>query len=294
MRDLNELQIFTLVGQELNLTRAAAALEISKATVSRAIMSLETRLATRLFERTTRRLVLTEAGEAYLIYARRAVEEAESADAAVWQLSGEPRGTLRVAMPVTLARSSVAPRLSRFLRKHPELRIEMTLRGGQIDPIAQRLDVAFQTARPSTDSQTIQKRIRVIELGIYATKGYLSAAPPLRSPQDLPQHACFTMTTEHEGTTWTLSKDGRTQDVRLRGRVSVGDPVVHHYLCLGGVGLAILPHWLAQEDVKRKRLLRVLPDWRPNPMELYVLYPTRLSVTPKLTAFMKFIESVVP
>ena len=128
MKDRNELQIFTLVAQELNLTRAAAALEISKATVSRAIMGLEARLATRLFERTTRRLVLTEAGEAYLIYARRAVEEAKNADVAVWQLSGEPRGTLRVAMPVTLARSSVAPRLSRFLRKYPQLRIEMTLR----------------------------------------------------------------------------------------------------------------------------------------------------------------------
>src|SRR4051794_37414376 len=140
MQDLNELQIFTSVVQEMSFSRAAGALEISKAAVSRAIASLERRLATRLFERTTRRVRLTEAGEIYLAYARRAMEEAEAAEAAVSRLADQPRGTLRIAMPVTLAQSSVAPRLARFLQTYPELRLEITLKGGQIDPVAQRVD----------------------------------------------------------------------------------------------------------------------------------------------------------
>ena len=294
MKDLNELQIFTLVVQEMSFTRAAGALEISKAAASRAVTNLENRLATRLFERTTRRLRLTEAGEIYLTYARRAMEEAESAEAAVSKLADQPRGTLRVAMPVTLAQSSVAPGLARFLQTYPELRLDITLKGGQIDPIAQRVDVVFQTTRPETDSQLIQKRMISVQLGIYASRQYLAAAPPLHSAQDLVQHSCVTLTSAREGTTWRLHKGARVQEVRLLGRVSVGDPVIHHRLCLDGVGIAILPNWLVHDRVRKRHLVRVLPDWTPNPIELYVIYPTRLSMTPKLNAFLKFMEDVVP
>jgi LysR family transcriptional regulator, regulator for bpeEF and oprC len=294
MKDLNELQIFSVLAREMSFTRTAEALEISKAAVSRAITSLEERLATRILERTTRRLRLTEAGEIYLIYAKRCMEEAEYAEAAVSKLAEQPRGTLRVAMPVTLARSSIAPKLAQFLKTYPELRIEITLRGGQIDPIAERVDVVFQTTRPEVDAQTIQKRLAIIEMGIYACRHYLATAPSLRAPQDLAQHSCLTMTTVREGTTWRLSKGGKVEEVRLRGRVSVGDPVIHRQLCIDGVGIAILPDWLVRDDVRRKRLIRILPEWAPAPLELYALYPTRLSLTPKLNTFLNFVETVVP
>ena len=293
MNDFNELQIFALVAEEMSFTRAAAALSISKAAASRAIVQLEARLATRLIERTTRRLTLTEAGETYLAYVRRALEEVADAEAAVSKLSEQPRGTLRVAMPVTMARSSVGPKLTQFLDEFPELRVEMMLRGGQIDPVAQRVDVAFQTTRPEIDSQIIQKRMRTIALGIYASKPYLASAGPLNAPLELVQHACITMTTSREGTTWSLHKEGKVQEVRLRGRVSVGDPMIHHQLCRDGAGVAIIPEWEVREDVKKKRLVRVLPDWKPSPLELYVLYPTRLSMTPKLNVFLKFVEGVI-
>jgi DNA-binding transcriptional LysR family regulator len=294
MKDLNELQIFSVLAREMNFTRTAEALEISKAAVSRAISSLEERLATRLLERTTRRLRLTEAGEIYLIYAKRCMEEADFAEAAVSRLAEQPRGTLRVAMPVTLARSSIAPKLAQFLKTYPELRIEITLRGGQIDPIAERVDLVLQTTRPEVDAQTIQKRLAIIEMGIYACRRYLETAPALRAPQDLTQHSCLTMTTVREGTIWCLSKGGKVDEVRLRGRVSVGDPVVHRQLCVDGVGIAILPDWLVRDDVGRKRLIRVLPEWAPTPLELYALYPTRLSLTPKLNTFLNFVETIVP
>src|SRR5262245_48257645 len=294
MKDLNELQIFSVLAREMSFTRTAEALEISKAAVSRAIAGLEERLATRLLERTTRRLRLTEAGEIYLIYAKRCMEEAESAEAAVSKLAEQPRGTLRVAMPVTMARSSIAPKLAQFLKAYPEVRIEITLRGGQIDPIAERVDLVLQTTRPEVDAQTIQKRLAIIEMGIYACRRYLATAPSLRAPQDLAQHSCLTMATTREGTNWRLSKGGKVEEVRLRGRVSVGDPVIHRQLCLDGVGVAILPDWLVRDDVRRKRLIRILPEWAPAPLELYALYPTRLSLTPKLNTFLNFVEIIVP
>jgi DNA-binding transcriptional LysR family regulator len=294
MTDLNELQIFTAIAQEMSFTRAAGAVGISKAAASRAISNLEERLSIRLFERTTRRLALTEAGEIYLMHAKRAMEGAEDAEAAVSKLSEQPRGTLRVAMPVTLARSSVGPKLAEFLQRYPELRIEITLRGGRMDPIAERVDVVFQTARPETDSQIIQKRMTTVKVGIYASRQYLANAAPLRSPQDLIKHSCLTMTAVRGGTSWHLSKSGKVQEVRLRGRVVVGDPMIHHQLCRDGAGVAAIPEWEVHEDVRKKYLLRVLPEWTPSPIELYVLYPTRLSMTPKLNAFLKFMEAVMP
>ncbi len=222
------------------------------------------------------------------------MEEAESGEAAVSKLADQPRGTLRIAMPVTLAQSSVAPRLTRFLQTHPELRLDITLKGGQIDPIAQRVDVVFQTTRPETDSQLIQKRMVTVQLGIYASQQYLAASPALREPQDLVQHSCITLTAAREGSSWKLHKDGKVQEVRLRGRVSVGDPVIHHRLCLDGAGIAILPNWLVPEGVRKKQLVRVLPEWIPSPIELYVIYPTRLSMTPKLNAFLEFMKGVLP
>jgi DNA-binding transcriptional LysR family regulator len=294
MNDLNELQIFTSVVQEMSFTRAASALDISKAAASKAVSSLENRLATRLFERTTRRVRLTEAGEIYLAYAKRAMEEAEAAETAVSQLSEQPRGTLRIAMPVTLAQSSVASNLTRFLETFPDLRLDITLKGGQIDPIAQRVDVVFQTTRPDADSQLIQKRLRTVPLSLYASPQYLKAAPPLRAPQDLTQHSCLTLTSSREGTIWKLQKETKVQEIRLRGRVSIGDPVVHHRLCLDGAGIAILPNWLVTSRDRSGELIRVLPGWTPSPIELYVIYPSRLSMTPKLNAFLTFMKSLFP
>ena len=294
MRNLNELVIFTSIVQEASFTRAADALQISKAAASKAVASLESRLGTRLFERTTRRLRLTEPGEVYLSYAQRAVEEADDGEAAIFRLAEKPRGLLRVVMPVTLAHASVAPKLARFLRRYPELRLDIALRGGQVDPIAERVDVAFQTAKPVTDSRIIQKRMTTVGMGIYAGVEYLKSVPPLQAPQDLLQHSCITLTTAREGTSWVMHKDGVTQEIRLRGKIAIGDPIIHLRLCLDGVGIAILPNWVAIDQVRKGRIVRVLPGWTPVPLELYALYPTRLSMTPKLNVFLKFIGDVVP
>ena len=294
MRNFDQIGIFVAIVEEMSFTRAADVLEISKAAASKAVANLEARLGARLFERTTRRLRLTEAGEIYLSYARRALEEADDGEAAVTKLNEKPRGTLRVVMPVTLAQTSVAPRLARFLRRYPELRLDIALKGGQIDPIAQRVDVAFQTARPAVDSQVIQRRMLTVQMGIYASAGYLASASPLRSPNDLLQHSCLTLTAARKGASWTLQKNGKAQEIRLRSRIAIGDPVVHLRLCMDGVGIAILPNWLANDHMRKRRIVRVLPDWEPSPIELYVLYPTRLSMTPKLKAFLDFMEVVAP
>ena len=294
MRDLNELAIFTAIVDEMSFTRAADALEVSKALASKAMARLEARLGARLFERTTRSVRLTEAGEIFADYARRALDEANEGEAAITKLNEKPQGMLRVVMPVTLAQRSVATKLARFLRRYPEMRLDIVLKGGQIDPITQRVDVVFQTAKPAMDSRVIQKRMLTVQMGLYASLNYLKNASAIRSPQDLLQHSCLTLTAARDGTIWKLHSLGRAQEVRLRSRIAIGDPVIHLQLCMDGVGVAILPDWLANDRSRRREIVRVLPDWAPTPIELYVLYPTRLSMTPKLKAFLEFMEGVLP
>lgn len=294
MRDLNELVIFTAIVDQMSFTRAADVLEISKAAASKAIANMEARLGARLFERNTRSLRITEAGEILLNYARRALEEANEGEVAVTKLNQKPRGTLRVVMPVTLAQRSVAPKLARFMRRYPDLRLDIMLKGGQTDPISQRVDVVFQTAKPITDSRVIQKRMLEVKMGIFASSDYLKNAPRLHAPEDLLEHSCLTLTALREGIIWKLHHDGKTKEIRLRSRISVGDPVVQLQLCADGAGVAILPNWLANDEIRKRQLVRVLPEWLPSPMELYVLYPTRLSVTPKLRAFLDFVERALP
>jgi DNA-binding transcriptional LysR family regulator len=97
-----------------------------------------------------------------------------------------------------------------------------------------------------------------------------------------------------ERTKWILYSNGKVHEIHLRGRIAVGDPAIQQRLCLDGAGIAILPNWIALDNVRRKQLLRVLPEWTPASLELYVLYPTRLSMTPKLNAFLRFMDDVVP
>jgi DNA-binding transcriptional LysR family regulator len=295
MNDFNEIAIFATVAQQKGFTRAAAALKISKAAVSRSVTSLESRLGSRLFERTTRRLRITEAGEAFLFHAKLAVQEGQLAEVAVSRLSERPRGMLRVVLPVTLAQASVAPKLASFLATYPELAIDLQLKGGQNDPIGQNVDVIFQTSRPVKDSQLIQKRIVTVPMGLYASPQYLAGSGTLRSPEDLTQHSCLTAKDSSDGMmTWHLWKDNKEYEVRVRGRVSVGDPIVQHRLCVDGAGVAILPKWLVTREATDGSLTNVLSEYAPTPIELYMIYPTRLSMTPKLKVFVAFIKSVVP
>lgn len=169
----------------------------------------------------------------------------------------------------------------------------MVLTGGQMNPISLRVDVAIQTSRPENDSQLLQRRLAILSRGLYASKHYLRTASEILTPQDLLQHSCLTLATTGEGTNWLLRKDKTVQEVRLRGKVVVGDPSVHHRLCLDGIGVSILPHWEVHVDVRKKKLVRVLPDWTPSPVELYAVYPAPLSMTPKLQVFFKFMEQAL-
>jgi len=294
VKNLNELQFFVQVSQTQSFTRAAKRLGVPKSTVSRAILRLETRLGVRLVERTTRRVALTEMGELYLNRCQRVMEEAEQADLAVGALQARPRGTLKVGAPVAFARSILGPSMGEFLAIYPELRLHVVLLNGDEFARDGSLDVIVR-AGALEDSGLLVKPLMKIRLGVYASPGYLAERKIPESPADLPQLSCITTSCDSHGeagdfATWRLRRELELREVRVDSRVTVPDPTINHQLALAGAGVALLAQSVVRADVADGRLVRVLPEWEPEPVELHALYPSRLDSSPKVRAFLQFLR----
>jgi DNA-binding transcriptional LysR family regulator len=294
MTNLNELQFFVHVSQTQSFTGAAKRLGVPKSSVSRTIQRLERRLGVRLVERTTRRVALTEVGELYLNHCRRVMEEAEQADLAVGALQAKPRGTLRVGAPVAFARSILGPSMGEFLAMYPELRMHLQLLNGNESPRAGSLDVIVR-AGPLEDSGLLVKPLMRIRLGAYASPAYLKRHKTPDSPAGLMQQSCITMTCGTFGepgdfAMWRLRRGGELKEVRVDARVSVPDPTINHQLALAGTGVALLAQSVVRADVEQGRLVRLLPEWEPEPVELHALYPSQLNSSPKVRVFLQFLR----
>ncbi len=268
-----------------------------KSSVSRAIVRLEARLGVRLLERTTRSVTLTEAGGLYLDHCRKVMEDAEQADLAVGALLAKPRGRLCVATTVMFARFVLAPLMGEFLERCPELRLILQTIVPDGAPRDGGVDVTIRSG-PVEDSRMLMKPVMRVTLGAYASPAYLRKTEkscPLRSPADLQAHSCITTNCglhgePTENAVWRMRRGAELRAVRVEPRAAVSDVSINHQLALSGVGIALLGQRIARTDVAAGRLVRVLQDWQPDPVELYALYPSRLSTSPKVRALLEFLS----
>ena len=294
MIDLNELQYFVQVSRARSFTAAADHFGVPKSSVSRAIAGLEERLGVRLIERTTRSVSLTEAGEIYFDRCQRVIEEAELADLSIGAMHAVPRGRLRIGAPVAFARFMLAPRLPEFVRRYPELRLQVQMTGGELTPQQANLDVLIRPG-PLEDSSLLARPLATIHLGVYASPAYLKGRKLPKTPADLRQLdalviACGPHGQPAEHATWRLRRGADTQEVRVEARISVPDPTINLQLAVGGAGVTILSRHAAEKEVARKRLVRLLPAWEPESVQLFALYPAKLNSSPKVRALIEFLR----
>jgi DNA-binding transcriptional LysR family regulator len=294
MTDLNELQFFAQVAKAHSFTIAAKRLGVPKSSVSRAVRRLEGRLGVRLVERTTRNVALTEVGEVYLDRCQRVLEEAEQADLAVGALLAKPHGKLRVGAPAIFARSILGPILGEFLATYPEVRLHLQLLGGEASLPERGLDLVIRPG-PLEDSGLLAKPLMRIRLGVYASPHYLEHRAIPDSPAALRQQSCITTSCGTFGepgdsAIWRLRRGSELKEVRVESRASVPDPAINRQLALAGVGVVLLAQSIARPDVEQGRLVQLLPDWEPDPVELHALYSSRLNSSPKVRVFLEFLR----
>lgn len=293
--DLNDLRLFVEVSQKHSFTEAGRQLGIPKSTVSRALRRLEERLGVRLVERTTRRVSLTEVGELYLNHCRRVMEEAEQADLAVGALLAEPRGLLRVGVTIPFARFIAGPILAEFLAKYPGVQVQMQMLDSDAGLREGALDLVIRGGSLGDSGLLVKPLLRVLPWAV-ASPVYLASYPEPGTPADLRRHRCITASWGMAGgeatptATWRLRRGNEVAVVQVEARVAVPDPEMNRQLALAGVGIALLSRSMVRGDIEEGRLVRVLPEWGPEPVQVHALYPTRLGSSPKVRAFLEFLR----
>ncbi|MBJ6763573.1 LysR family transcriptional regulator [Myxococcaceae bacterium JPH2] len=289
--DLNELLIFARVVQTGSFTAAARGLRMPKSTVSRKLSELEERIGAQLLQRTTRKLHLTEVGRAYYEHCERVVAEAEAAELAVTRMQAGPQGLLRVTTPLTF--SFIAPLVQTFLKRYPDVQLELLCTDRAVDLMEEGFDLAVRAGKLA-DSSLMARRLGDIERVAVASPEYLKARGTPRTPADLTKHDCLIFGTTLEGNVWTLHAGGRSVDVKVSGRLVVNEPDMLRAVTMAGAGIALLPSLHSAEDLTSGRLQRVLPDWSSAGAPVHAVYPPTRHHVPKVMAFVEFLREQWP
>jgi DNA-binding transcriptional LysR family regulator len=280
--DLNEILVFARVVQAGSFTIAAAKLGMPKSTVSRKVSELEERLKSRLLQRTTRKLSLTDVGRTYYEYCARIVSEVEDAERAVGNLQETPRGLLRVTAPINVG--FLGPIVSDYLKRYPEVRLELFCTPRAVDLVEERFDLGIR-AGALADSTLIARSLGSVRWLLVATPAYLKRRGRPRSPEDLKKHDCLFFGAGLDSAALRLEDRERSVQVTVSTRLMVSDNDVLHAAATAGLGIALLPAFLCVEDLRARRLERVLGDWNAPPTPVQVVYPSTRHLSPKVKTF---------
>ena len=281
--DLNDIVVFTRVVQTGSFTAASHALDMTKSSVSRKVSELEDRVGARLLQRSTRKLGLTDIGRAYYDHCARIVSELEEADLAVSRMQQEPRGLLRVTVP--LAFGQLGKILSELLKRHPELQLEVVATDRRVDLIEEGFDVALR-AGTLEDSTLIARPIGAIKRPLVAAPSYLRKNGIPKTPADLEKHECL----QFSAAQWTLKAPNKSVTVSTPSRLVVNDFDILHQAALTGLGIASLPEHLVEDDLAKKRLKRVLSAWCTADTPMHAVYPSARHLSPKVSRFLDAIS----
>ncbi len=285
--DLNAARLFVEVVRQGSFTGAARTLRLPKSTVSRKVSELESRLGTRLLQRTTRKLSLTDLGVAYYERAERAVQDLREAEALVSHAQDAPRGTLRVTAPPDLGDALLSVWLPEFCREYSEVDVVVDLSARRVDLVEEGYDVALR-AGPLSDSSLIVKTLFAGRFGLYASHAYLERRGRPDEPEQVKGHDCLVFGHVPE-TRWQLESATRQVILDVRGRVAIRDFGYLRRAAVQGGGIVLLPDVLTGRDVQEGRLQRVLPDYSCSASAISIVYPSREFLAPKTRVFIDFL-----
>ena len=289
---LDDMMVFRLVVESGSFTGAALAMDLPKSNISRKVSRLEKQLGARLLERSTRSLRLTEVGQVYFQHCSRIFEEMQSANQCIEALTSTPRGKLNICASVSIGQNILAPRLATFQQQFPEVELDLQLLNRRIDLIEEGFDLAIRVGELE-DSALISKRLFDVELHLYASPRYLeNSLHVLKQPEDLLQHSCLYMNANEEQLKWQLVANDEKQVVETKPSFSSNDFSTLRQLAIDECGIALLPDYLCQQQIKDKTLVRVLDTWVGRKVNVNAVYPNRKSMTPKLRAMLDFLAAV--
>jgi DNA-binding transcriptional LysR family regulator len=283
--------LFATIAEQASLVRAAEYIGMPKATVSRRLANLETALGQRLLIRTTRRLTLTEFGLEFLDHCRRVAEEVATTQDFVHSQDVQPHGQLRVSMAEDYARHNLSRALATFIETYPEIQLDLDLSPRLVDMIGERFDLAIRMGVLENDSTLVARKIDEQHLGLYASPIYLSLHPAPKHPDELLRHNAVRMHSNlGQPIPWKLMRGKEVYEAVAPGRLTLNSIGVIQQLVLDGAGIGALPNRFTEDDVRQKRLVRVLPEWSFPTVTAWAVMPMRRFLPAKTRVFLAHIE----
>jgi DNA-binding transcriptional LysR family regulator len=280
-----------------SFSKAAAAEGVKLSTVSRYVSALEADMGVALFNRSTRRLHLTEAGATFRDHAVRILADVEDARLATASLNAHPQGLLRVGLPAAFGRRHVCPHLRDFLAEYPDIRVEAMLADATVDLIACGLDVAVRIGALA-DSSLVARRLAPHNRVLVASPDYLRHHGEIGQPRDLEQHECLGFTLQPKDAWYFRARDrcdNEIIEIAVSGRLRANDSEALLNAAVDGLGVALLPGWLANQAAGAGQLVMLLPAWEgliaPGvERAIWGVYPPKKVVSPKVRAFLAFLD----
>ncbi|WP_404303047.1 LysR family transcriptional regulator [Alicycliphilus denitrificans] len=296
MQDLNDMLYFAEVAERGGFAAAGRALGIPKSRLSRRVAELEARLGVRLLQRTTRQLSLTEVGEAYLRHCLALRESAQAAQDTVDQVQAEPRGTVRVTCPVTLAQTVLARLMPVFLARHPLVRLEMQVSNRVVNVVEEGVDVALRVRTTLEDSASmVVKRLDEGRQLLVASPAQLARQGTPTSLQDLQAMDTLAMSAaDGRASLRLIGPGGREETVQFTPRYVADDLLTLKHAALAGTGLCWLPDYLCQAELQQGQLVRLLPQWSQPPGIVHAVFASRRGLSPAVRSFLDFLGETVP
>ena len=289
MEGLESLPVFVRTVREGSFSSAARALDLTPSAVSKQIGRLEDRLAVRLFNRTTRRLSLTEEGAAFYERANRILADLEDATAAVSSLRSKPRGRLRVTMPTGFGVIHLLPALPGFLARYPDLTVEIDLNDRFVNMVEEGFDLAMRIGELQ-DSSLIGRRLAANRRVVAAAPAYLDKHPAPQDPAALQDHNCLVYTYRAQRHDWHLVDEaGNESVITVSGNLELNNPIMLRAAALAGIGVVLLPLWLIGPDLKAGTLTRLLPDHHWPDSAIQVVYPPGRHLSARVRCFVDFL-----
>jgi DNA-binding transcriptional LysR family regulator len=283
------LGVFAKVVEQGSFARAAERLGLSTSAVSRSVSDLEAHLGARLLNRTTRRLSLTESGQAFLERTVQLLADLEEAESAVTASALMPRGTLRMTGPITFGERYIAPAVAEFAARHPEVRFDVELSDRMVDLVDEGFDLAIRIGTPGSLA-LIARPVSQSQLVCCASPAYLAKHGTPRTPEELAKHRCLSYAYLAARDTWHFSgPDGRERTVKIAGPVVANNGRFLAEIAAVGAGIALEPDFIVGDDIARGRLVPILRDFKPRSSPIYAVYPSRRHLSAKVRVFVDFL-----
>ncbi|MDI1483710.1 LysR family transcriptional regulator [Polyangium sp. y55x31] len=290
---LRDLELVVTLGETRSLVGASRRLRVTAPSLSRQLARLEERLGVRLVQRTTRSLSFTAAGLRYREHAARILDALAVAERDVREAEEVPRGTLRVSAPTVLGEHLVAPAVGAFREQWPGMRVELELDDRMVDLVKGNFDVAVRVSSKLTASALVARRLGTQALLLCASPAYLAGAPPLRTPEDLRQHACVELAHGSDRGRWRFTRGGKARTVTIEPQVITNGLGALRRCVIAGTGVGQVPNYLVLDDLREGRLVQLLPGWSLPERGVYALHAGGSLLPPRVRRFVDVLARIV-